>query len=135
MTSVFADYYALLGIPVTATTEDILAADRRAALQYHVDKPPTDLKASAAFIPYRDAKAYLTQPDARVCYDRVRAEYRNWELTVMYSGKGIPPRPRQIDPNASTQSDRKETRSYQFDSNVNRVKKSRTEKGSVTWRR
>jgi curved DNA-binding protein CbpA len=113
------DYYALLGIPVTATTEDILAAHRRAALQHHADTLPTDkaAEAYATFIPYRDAE-YLTQPNDRAGYDRVHAEYRNWEPTVKDLRKGIPPRWRQGAANAIQQTDRLEPRSYRYDSKM-----------------
>ncbi|KAF5313824.1 hypothetical protein D9619_013033 [Psilocybe cf. subviscida] len=54
-------YYDLLGIPVTATTEDVKKAYRRAAIKHHPDKNPGDPHAEERF--KEIAIAYQTLSD------------------------------------------------------------------------
>jgi DnaJ-class molecular chaperone len=72
MSSDFLDYYVLLGIHPTAIIPEINTAYRYAAL-LHPDKALPEFKtaATAAFIPYRDAKEVLSEPKQRKHYDAI----------------------------------------------------------------
>jgi Ca-activated chloride channel family protein len=67
------DYYAILGLPQSATAEDIRRAYREMARQYHPDsrteKAPTTL-----FHEVQQAYAILSSPRQRRAYDRQREE-------------------------------------------------------------
>jgi hypothetical protein len=81
MSSGFVDYYALLGVPKTATREEILAKSevQRAALsRTHKKVPVSELamaKFSAALVPYLEAKTLLLDSTARAAYDEVYEEH------------------------------------------------------------
>src|SRR5512138_2793029 len=63
------DYYEVLGVPKTASTEDLKSAFRRLARQYHpdVNKSPD---AEERFKEINEAYAVLSDPDKRAAYDR-----------------------------------------------------------------
>jgi molecular chaperone DnaJ len=63
------DYYEVLGVPRTATGEDIKSAFRRLARQYHpdVNKDPA---AEEQFKEINEAYAVLSDPDKRAAFDR-----------------------------------------------------------------
>jgi molecular chaperone DnaJ len=65
------DYYAMLGIKKTATTEEIRKAFRKAARKYHPDVNPGDKKAEEKFKEISEANDVLSDEKKRKIYDQV----------------------------------------------------------------
>ena len=63
------DYYEVLGVPRNATPEDIKAAFRKLARQYHPDVSQ-EPNAEERFKGINEAYAVLSEPDKRAAYDR-----------------------------------------------------------------
>ena len=66
------DYYAVLGVPPTASEKDIARAYRKLAKQYHPDSNPGDKDAEEKFKDVSAAYEVLDHPDRRKEYDQVR---------------------------------------------------------------
>jgi curved DNA-binding protein CbpA len=64
------DYYAALGVPETATVEEISAAYRQLALRYHPDRQPGNAAATEIFERATEAFEVLSDPELRLRYDR-----------------------------------------------------------------
>jgi DnaJ-class molecular chaperone len=71
----YKDYYAVLGVPKTATAKEIKAAYRRLARKYHPDVNKGEAKAEARFKEINEANEVLSDPDKRRRYDQLGA---NW---------------------------------------------------------
>jgi molecular chaperone DnaJ len=63
------DYYEILGVSRTATPEEIKAAFRKLARQYHPDVSQ-EANAEERFKEINEAYAVLSEPDKRAAYDR-----------------------------------------------------------------
>lgn len=72
----FQDYYAVLGVPRTASQADIKKAFRKAARQHHPDTNTGDAAAERKFKAVNEANAVLSDPDKRALYDRLG---KDWE--------------------------------------------------------
>lgn len=68
------DYYEILGVPRTATPEQIKRAYRKLAVKYHPDKNPGDKTAEERFKQINEAYAVLSDPEKRKQYDAFGAE-------------------------------------------------------------
>jgi molecular chaperone DnaJ len=63
------DYYEVLGLPRSASSEDIKKAFRKLAMQYHPDRNH-DTEASERFKEVNEAYEVLSDDDKRAAYDR-----------------------------------------------------------------
>ncbi len=64
------DYYEILGVPKSATPEEIKKAYRKVAIQFHPDKNPDNKEAEEKFKEAAEAYEVLSNVDKRAQYDR-----------------------------------------------------------------
>jgi curved DNA-binding protein len=72
----YKDYYAVLGVPKTASPADIKKAFRKLARQHHPDAKPGDAAAETRFKEVNEANEVLGDPAKRRQYDELGA---NWD--------------------------------------------------------
>jgi curved DNA-binding protein len=81
----YKDYYAVLGVPRTASDKEIKKAFRKLAREHHPDVKGGDAASEKRFKELNEANAVLSDPDKRVLYDRLGAD---WEA---YARAGAAP--------------------------------------------
>jgi molecular chaperone DnaJ len=64
------DYYEILGVSKTASTDEVKKAYRKVAMQYHPDRNPGDKSAEERFKEAAEAYEILSDADKKAQYDR-----------------------------------------------------------------
>src|ERR671910_2030391 len=81
----YKDYYAILGVPKTATQADIKKAYRKLARELHPDTNK-DPDAEKRFKEANEAQAVLTDPEKRRQYDELGTNWQAYQQAGFGSG-------------------------------------------------
>lgn len=75
----YKDYYKVLGVTKSATTEEIKKAYRKLAVKYHPDKNQGNKKAEELFKEANEANEVLSNPEKRKKYDELGENWKQYE--------------------------------------------------------
>ena len=73
----YKDYYESLGVPRTASDDEIKKSFRKLARQYHPDVAKDKKKAEEKFKEINEAYEVLSDPDKRKKYDQLGADWKS----------------------------------------------------------
>src|SRR5690349_20409204 len=85
MAATLQDYYEVMGVPRTATEEEIRQQFRKLARKHHPDVNPGNKSAEEKFKEINEAYEVLSDPDKRRRYDQLGS---NWKAGADYAGSG-----------------------------------------------
>ena len=89
----FRDYYETLGVSKTATSDDIRKAFRKLARQFHPDVAKDKKNAEEKFKQINEAYEVLSDTAKREKYDRMGADWQQYEQAGGRPGGGRPGQP------------------------------------------
>ncbi|MBP9040520.1 MAG: DnaJ domain-containing protein [Anaerolineaceae bacterium] len=75
----YKDYYKVLGVERSATSDEIKKAFRKLAMKYHPDKNKDNKQAEEKFKEINEAYEVLSDPQKRERYDQLGASYSQWQ--------------------------------------------------------
>lgn len=75
----YKDYYEVLGVPKTATSQEIKKAYHKLALKYHPDKTKGDKVAEEKFKEVNEANEVLSDPQKRKKYDQFGEDWKHYQ--------------------------------------------------------
>lgn len=84
----YKDYYQILGVPRTASADDIKKAFRKLARQYHPDVAKDKKKAEEKFKEINEAHEVLGNPENRQRYDELGAQWKQGGGASSYGAEG-----------------------------------------------
>lgn len=84
----YKDYYAVLGVPRTASEKEIKKAFRKLAREHHPDVKGGDAASERRFKELNEANAVLSDPDKRALYDRLGADWEAYARAGAGAGAG-----------------------------------------------
>src|SRR5690349_20164433 len=73
----YIDYYQALGVPKSATIDEIKKAYRKLARKYHPDLNPNDKEAHKKFQQINEANEVLSDPENRKKYDQYGKDWKH----------------------------------------------------------
>jgi curved DNA-binding protein len=86
----YKDYYAVLGVPRTASQAEIKKAYRKLARQHHPDAKPGDVVSERRFKEVNEANEVLGDPGKRRQYDELGANWEQISRARAGAGAGSP---------------------------------------------
>ena len=84
----YKDYYKILGVTKSATTDEIKKAYRKLAIKYHPDKNQGNKKAEEQFKEANEANEVLSNPEKRKKYDELGENWKQYENQGSQGGQG-----------------------------------------------
>lgn len=85
---VFKDYYKILGLKTSASSDEIKKAYRKLAMLYHPDKNPDDSAAEEKFKEIAEAYEVLIDSEKRLKYDNLR-NFGSRQRTTNYTQQNV----------------------------------------------
>jgi len=75
----YKDYYKTLGVPRSASADEIRSAYRKLAMKYHPDRNPGDKQAEEKFKDANEAYQVLSDSQKRARYDQLGSAYSDYQ--------------------------------------------------------